>query len=297
MPSLLDFVFNKRKPIPGEWEYDIHPYFGPDTEYAVYESAPPENMPPLYQGEQGGLMDDWIPYEPTPYEEPYEYPGVEFVTRGPYDEEAGKYTSETPIGEWEIPGTGIIPDSDPGPFYGIDDPSWRPKVLGETLEDYSSTYELMKPVDVTWTKGGKTYTVKGTSGKMSPEMYESYFDYLGGEPTPLSPVDTSLIRGATIDRGGLLGIVGGGIIDPGPIYSEEEYAAHLDSLPPTTEPAPLSIAYDSYSGRPYTFYSGIPYYTGPGYSESVPPESVPPESVPPESAPVESTEHFSYVLY
>ena len=287
MPSLLDFVFNKRKPIPGEWEYDIHPYFGPDTEYAVYESAPPENMPPLYQGEQGGLMDDWIPYEPTPYEEPYEYPGVEFVTRGPYDEEAGKYTSETPIGEWEIPGTGIIPDSDPGPFYGIDDPSWRPKVLGETLEDYSSTYELMKPVDVTWTKGGKTYTVKGTSGKMSPEMYESYFDYLGGEPTPLSPVDTSLIRGATIDRGGLLGIVGGGIIDPGPIYSEEEYAAHLDSLPPTTEPAPLSIAYDSYSGRPYTFYSGIPYYTGPGYSESVPPES----------APVESTEHFSYVLY
>jgi len=46
-------------------------------------------------------IGDWFPYE-EPYEEPYEYPGVEFVTRGPYDEEAGKYTSETPIGEWEI---------------------------------------------------------------------------------------------------------------------------------------------------------------------------------------------------
>jgi len=51
----------------------------------------------------------------------------------------------------------------------------------------------------------------------------------------------------------LLEIVGGGIIDPGPVYSEEEYAAYLDSLPPTTESAPLSIAYDSYSGSPYTY--------------------------------------------
>jgi len=51
----------------------------------------------------------------------------------------------------------------------------------------------------------------------------------------------------------LLEIVGGGIIDPGPVYSEEEYAAYLDSLPSTTESAPLSIAYDSYSGSPYTY--------------------------------------------
>tara|TARA_R110002051_G_C8512357_1_gene466605 strand:+ start:67 stop:678 length:612 start_codon:yes stop_codon:yes gene_type:complete len=91
MPSLLEFVFDKKKPIPGEWEYDMHP--GPYSQEQVYDA-------PLYQGEQGGLMDDWIPDE-----EPYKYPGVKFVTRGPYDEEAGKYTSETPLGEWEIPGT------------------------------------------------------------------------------------------------------------------------------------------------------------------------------------------------
>jgi hypothetical protein len=91
MPSLLEFVFDKKKPIPGEWEYDMHP--GPYSQEQVYDA-------PLYQGDQGGLMDDWIPDE-----EPYKYPGVKFVTRGPYDEEAGKYTSETLLGEWEIPGT------------------------------------------------------------------------------------------------------------------------------------------------------------------------------------------------
>jgi len=51
----------------------------------------------------------------------------------------------------------------------------------------------------------------------------------------------------------LLEMIGEGIIDPNSVYTAEEYEAYLDSLPPTTEPAPLSIAYDSYSGSPYTY--------------------------------------------
>jgi hypothetical protein len=52
--GLLDpnFVFNKRKPVPGEWEYDIHPYSQQQEYYA-----------PLDTGGKEGLMDDWIPYE------------------------------------------------------------------------------------------------------------------------------------------------------------------------------------------------------------------------------------------
>ena len=269
MPSLLDFVFNKRKPIPGEWEYDIHPYFGPDTEYAPYESAPPENMPPLYQGEQGGLMDDWIPYEPTPSEEPYEYPGVEFVTRGPYDEEAGKYTSETPLGEWEIPGFSTSP-TEPG--------------IGAASQKAPDSFWLDKshPEGGYWLEGGTSYWMTYPGGGYwsgtndIPDKAMEYYKSLEidpGEPSFEPPPNND----------GLMGIVGGGIIDPGPIYSEsvppesappesappdfysgipyyagpvyseEEYAAYLDSLPPTTEPAPLSIAYDSYSGSPYTY--------------------------------------------
>ena len=125
MPSLLDFIFNKRKPIPGEWEYDIHPYSQQQEYYA-----------PLDTGKQGGLMDDWIPYEPTPYEpteEPYEYPGVKFVTRGPYDEEAGRYTSETPLGEWEIPGTAPTTE----PWYSTMAPRYIPHPSGEGSTRYT----------------------------------------------------------------------------------------------------------------------------------------------------------------
>ena len=56
MAGLLDFVFNKRKPVPGEWEYDSHPYSQQQEYYA-----------PLDTGEKEGLMDDWIPSsEPIP---------------------------------------------------------------------------------------------------------------------------------------------------------------------------------------------------------------------------------------
>jgi hypothetical protein len=67
-------------------------------------------------------------------------------------------------------------------------------------------------------------------------------------------------------------IVEGGIIDPGPVVSKptfasegepfdmktaEGYEAYLKSLSPapetTSEPSLLSIAYDSYSGKPYTY--------------------------------------------
>ena len=93
--GLLDpnFIFNKRKPIPGEWEYDIHPY-SQQQEYSQKQ----EYYAPLYQGEQGGLMDDWIPYEPTPYEP---------TPATPPPTDAGV---------------------DPGEFFPIDDPPTEPLV-------------------------------------------------------------------------------------------------------------------------------------------------------------------------
>lgn len=64
-PSWIEFfALNKRKPAPGEWEYDTHPYFGPDTASAPIYDLP--SLPPLYN-EQWGLSD-WIPMEPLPTE-------------------------------------------------------------------------------------------------------------------------------------------------------------------------------------------------------------------------------------
>ena len=196
MPSLLDFVFNKRKPIPGEWEYDMHP--GPYSQEQVYDA-------PLYQGEQGGLMDDWIPDE-----EPYKYPGVKFVTRGPYDEEAGKYTSETLLGEWEIPGT--APTTEIGPPVRAYDSSMSmggTRGISQHMADWilnnypeqemSNRYEI-SGWDVNSDDGGLTplynnpilsYSPEHNSAYQNSPEYKSYTESISGFPSGMSPGDLS----------------------------------------------------------------------------------------------------------
>ena len=355
MPGLL--YLDKRKPIPGEWEYDMHP--GPYTQNDFYD---PVYEAPLYQGERGGFLSDWIPYEPTPYEPP-PYEPI------PYEPIPYEPTPTTPL------------PTDPGEFFPIDDPSWtaptdpteptefripyselgsimwpyqakdlrdyvkdwerpgwttddfeqaglfsigrdlattdpsgyfednkypsvpivrntyaqRQKLLEEQTailegrkkfedgaardarlnevveqrhslldqqrewlsEDYRDLFKIGTPYEIEWYGHGSQ---TGDEWKVAPEAGEPFGEwgiYSGGTAgsfTPNSPTESSTTSlynwEPPSNNDGLLGIVGGGIIDPGPVYSEGEYAANL---PPTTESAPLSIAYDSYSGSPYTY--------------------------------------------
>ena len=272
MPGLL--YLDKRKPIPGEWEYDIHPYFGPSTEYAPYESAPPENMPPLYQGEQGGLMDDWIP-SPTD-------PGEFF----PIDDPSWSTEISPPVRAWGPPSGGVpgstpisqhmadwiltnYPEQEtwdryhisgwdraPGAGSYADDPgSWTPlynnPILSyniEISEEYRNSPEYKDYIESITTYGtSPSTTTPPLSSLPIIPISDSTTTPLPYVPPPSSedyfPPEQDYSAYPPLDSYDY----------PGPVYSEEEYAAYLDSLPPTTEPAPLSIAYDSYSGSPYTY--------------------------------------------
>jgi len=116
MAGLLDFAFNKRKPIPGEWEYDIHPgpYSQESSQEQIYDA-------PLYQGEQGGLIHGDFTYPPSPYEpSPYEP-----TPATPPPTDAG---------------------ADPGLFFPIDDPSWTtPSEPSEIRTPYSNLGTIQYP--------------------------------------------------------------------------------------------------------------------------------------------------------
>ena len=360
MPGLL--YLDKRKPIPGEWEYDMHP--GPYTQNDFYD---PVYEAPLYQGERGGFLSDWIPYEPIPYEPtPYEPSETTSNTqefsiplswqRDDYIEDYDKWINSKPIGygvadptyEQEPEWWDAAPDSKNynmslyegrGIYdwwntdeYGLEFRINQEHEKADSLKDLYSTdayqtapYGIPKSLPNIGSGGLLTGGSDGVTtplptipppiptpipmpipdnslpapieeynssphGAGSPDQFESFLDsvppgvythesmlqdFLGRPPNAqelyMLDLRNNQFNMPVIDPGddqynmpvidpynwelppnndGLLGIVGGGIIDPGPVYSEGEYAANL---PPTTESAPLSIAYDSYSGSPYTY--------------------------------------------
>jgi len=185
MPGLL--YLDKRKPIPGEWEYDMHP--GPYTQNDFYD---PVYEAPLYQGERGGFLSDWFPYEPIPYEPiPYEP------------------TPTTPL------------PTDPGEFFPIDDPSWDTTAVypkGDSIfttktmiRDGPFVYESSTPGhddhvgllnnnrnpfynlddDFSKTKFNERWVsgLNPASGRILPSSYESYivpFADITGYPGPRS---------------------------------------------------------------------------------------------------------------
>jgi len=235
-----------------QWYYNLHSIGQQQHPEGIldYFPMPPEQMPPEQMPQQ--QMPVETPTEPMPkenvldgidYSRPVKawgpptggVPGSIRISQHMADWILNKYPEQEMSDRYEISGWDGSPETGWTPVYDNPILSYNKEIYQEYLNspEYREYYNIAEQF-------GET---------------ESTADSESTPPLASLPIIPILPPESEIppNNDGLMGIVGGGIIDPGPIYTAEEYEAYLDSLPPTTESAPLSIAYDSYSGEPYTY--------------------------------------------
>lgn len=198
-------------------EYHNSPEY---KEYAKFDTTP-DSTPPLASLPIIPISDSVT----TPLPDSILPPPEEYIPETP------DYSSFPPLESYDFSGFESYVDSLPTGTYTYEDAVQN--YIGRPLTPSEEQMLLLETSELG--------SIRNLFDIMSPEDYYSSM--------PILPPESEIPP----NNDGLMGIVGGGIIDPGPIYTAEEYEAYLDSLPPTTESAPLSIAYDSYSGEPYTY--------------------------------------------